>query len=992
MTGRLSNFSKLLSLTIILLIVSTINQAFAQTDPCAKDYFLKTFTDADSSIAVKDLVVTTANDIILVGSVNNQTTSTQDAIICRIDQSGNKIWERSLSGSQMIYCNYIIQLADKNYLVTGNDLESKATFLLKIDINGNFIWRKNITNAEGTGISAGSSIREDANGNLYQASFAVVGTAHGLLFTKFDNLGNVLYANFHAIANPINPFAVSDLVIKDGYSYVTGYNMDQTNSPYIFNGFLCKTDNSTGALIWSNLYDFNGDAQIFQRIFNYGDNQLCIAGQNSINGSDLNTITICDTAGVVKKVNYFQYGSVRQDGNFDLDSSGNLIYSNWNTNNGTFDLSLCKIKVDSGIVWARHYPILNGFPRTMSIHYDNNNDIYLTGNNSQVKNYMYVGKFSPSGLGICEPQTIPALFGTGLSDPLKIYLPDVSRLFNSAPGNPPAADSRILNGQVLCILKSSCTFVKLSGKDSICSIADTVKLKVNKDPSCLITPKFYFDPSYFKFESFADDTVKFSILQPGSSAITASLESACDTLRDTIQIVIFDNSDRPNLGPDLVLCKGNSIVLHPGSNFKDYQWQDGSTDSTFTVTQKGTYFVQVTQFCGTSYSDTIIVSEAPKISIDLGPDLIKCNADTISIKAPDGFTAYSWAPDYNIKNVSGQFADVFPAKDTVYMVSAQLSPGCLASDTIRITVKKSPPILLGNDTSLCLNTSIVLDAGAGFSEYLWNTGSRSGKLTVSDPGKYTVIGTTADGCRSYDTLSIQSVWPGPLLDLGANTGICTSGTRLLSPGNFSSYLWQDGSTATFFVAADTGLYYVTVTDTHKCKATDSIHITDFLPQPRNFLPQDTSICKFGKLAILPDGNFRQFTWSTGSTDPVLKINQPGTYWLNVTDDNNCTGADTIIVIGKECRQGVYVPSAFTPNNDGINDSFKPVVIGNLSFFEFTVYSRWGEIVFRTNEPGKGWDGRRKGYLQDNNTFVWTCTYQFAGEALVHEKGTALLLK
>jgi hypothetical protein len=69
-----------------------------------------------------------------------------------------------------------------------------------------------------------------------------------------------------------------------------------------------------------------------------------------------------------------------------------------------------------------------------------------------------------------------------------------------------------------------------------------------------------------------------------------------------------------------------------------------------------------------------------------------------------------------------------------------------------------------------------------------------------------------------------------------------------------------------------------------------------------------------------------------------------------------------------------------------------VVIGNLVLFEFTVYNRWGEIVFRTKETGKGWDGKRQGYLQDNNTFVWTCTYQFEGEPVAHEKGTAILIK
>ncbi len=91
-------------------------------------------------------------------------------------------------------------------------------------------------------------------------------------------------------------------------------------------------------------------------------------------------------------------------------------------------------------------------------------------------------------------------------------------------------------------------------------------------------------------------------------------------------------------------------------------------------------------------------------------------------------------------------------------------------------------------------------------------------------------------------------------------------------------------------------------------------------------------------------------------------------------------------------QGVFVPNAFTPNNDGVNDIFKPMVDGKLVKYRFAIYDRWGQVVMQTTDPDKGWNGKRGGVDQDTNMFIWFCTYQFAGEAVVTEKGTFLLIR
>jgi gliding motility-associated-like protein len=116
------------------------------------------------------------------------------------------------------------------------------------------------------------------------------------------------------------------------------------------------------------------------------------------------------------------------------------------------------------------------------------------------------------------------------------------------------------------------------------------------------------------------------------------------------------------------------------------------------------------------------------------------------------------------------------------------------------------------------------------------------------------------------------------------------------------------------------------------------------------------------------------------------------YWLQATDENNCAGKDTIMIAAKDCLFGLYVPSAFSPNHDGKNDVFKPLLFGYIKQYRFTIYNRWGQIVFTTTDPARGWDGRNGSYEQNNNIFVWVCMYQLEGEEVKTAKGTVTLVR
>ena len=121
------------------------------------------------------------------------------------------------------------------------------------------------------------------------------------------------------------------------------------------------------------------------------------------------------------------------------------------------------------------------------------------------------------------------------------------------------------------------------------------------------------------------------------------------------------------------------------------------------------------------------------------------------------------------------------------------------------------------------------------------------------------------------------------------------------------------------------------------------------------------------------------------------VRQAGVY--KVTVQNSCGSAsDEIIVKSGPC--GIYFPSAFTPNNDGVNDKFRTPAGSNFfSSYHLVIYNRWGQKVFETNDPLLGWDGRVNGTVQTEGTFVWACTYvQSANGVKDSKRGTVLLLR
>ena len=217
-----------------------------------------------------------------------------------------------------------------------------------------------------------------------------------------------------------------------------------------------------------------------------------------------------------------------------------------------------------------------------------------------------------------------------------------------------------------------------------------------------------------------------------------------------------------------------------------------------------------------------------------------------------------------------------------------------------------------------------------------------------------------------------------VLDLGSDTTLC-SGTNFIlsniSSDVFDNYLWSTGETTATININEPGTYWLRVD--YNCGEdvlTDTIEI-NLHSVVEIELGTDLLECDSVKAVLIaPPCLSCNYTWSTGDTNSIITASEPGKYWLIVKDSNNCSYSDSINIEIAKCDCHVYVPSAFTPNNDGTNEVFIPVFYCDMQEYYLTVYNRWGEIIYSSQNNHNGWNGKVNGEPVATGIYVYRVEY------------------
>ncbi len=454
--------------------------------------------------------------------------------------------------------------------------------------------------------------------------------------------------------------------------------------------------------------------------------------------------------------------------------------------------------------------------------------------------------------------------------------------------------------------------------------------------------------------STSETNQKITVKEPGEYWVRVNNVNC--TVSDTIN-VSFQTKPLFSLGNDTVLCDDQKLTLSSSLTNASFKWQDGSASSSYTVFNPGLYWLKAT-VNGCSKTDSVSISFKPRPSLCLGNDTAICNGQTLLLNAYDPtIQNYLWG------NGSRQ-SSYLVNKAGAYHVQVTGTNGCFIRDTIQVSSKSLPVFSLGRDTILCENENLPLHFNLPNASYLWSSGSQSSNYIISKPGVFW-LQVSQNGCAKRDSL-IVGYKPLPIVDLGNDTTLCEGAVKLLNvfnPGGV--YQWQDQSSGPNYIVNKAGIFYVTV-DLNGCIKKDFVDIK-YLNKPRLNLGSDTSICNGQELKLDTKINNATFKWQDGSSLPFFIAKNAGLY--QVTATNECGSySDEISLKAGVCQ--LFMPNAFTPNHDGLNDIFRVKDLGFIRTFSMVIYNRWGEIVFKTEDPVKGWDGKYKAIMQPNGNYIW----------------------
>ncbi|HWR33816.1 MAG TPA: gliding motility-associated C-terminal domain-containing protein, partial [Chitinophagaceae bacterium] len=426
------------------------------------------------------------------------------------------------------------------------------------------------------------------------------------------------------------------------------------------------------------------------------------------------------------------------------------------------------------------------------------------------------------------------------------------------------------------------------------------------------------------------------------------------------RLAVINNTDVPGTACNYVR---NGLLLAPGTN--SFFGLPDFNQSYF----KGSFTYKISCTTNDVAFYYTIPNNASSIKWDFGDPLSGIN-NTSLVDSP--FHTFSSPGVYEVKVIS-------------YLT-------CI-NDTMKKTVTVDPlNVSLGPDREFCGNTPFVLDPQiSGNKTYLWQDNSTAPTYTATQSGLYWVeVKNNNNGCIDRDSIQI-TYKPYPLINLGNDAFLCERSTQLLDAGNPGSlYIWQDNSNNQTFLVKKAGTYFVKV-NLNGCESSDTISIqTSYIP--RVFLGNDTAICDGMTIMLKPFLNHAEgaeFLWNTGDTLTAISVMQPGNYSLAVK--NFCgTATDGIVVNQGVCK--LYVPTAFTPNNDGKNDVFKPGYGENVVSYSMEIYNRGGEKIFTSNSVYIGWNGKLKGILQPIGLYVWFIRYKIFNDPKEYfQKGTIALI-
>ncbi len=381
--------------------------------------------------------------------------------------------------------------------------------------------------------------------------------------------------------------------------------------------------------------------------------------------------------------------------------------------------------------------------------------------------------------------------------------------------------------------------------------------------------------------STGETTQAIAVTTSGTYTVTVTNSNGCEGTASAVVTYLPDL--QPNITASPYACNGQiSLTASPG--FNTYSWSNGSSGQGTTVNSSGPYTVTVTNVDGCTGTSTFNASIPPPPVVSISGSTSVCQGESINLNASSGFSSYSWSNGQSGSNIS-------VINSGTYAVTVSDGFGCTATTSQVVNQIPAPIPNITGAPSACQGISITLDAGPGFSSYLWSNGPSTQTTQVSTTNTYTVTVTATNGCTGTDSQTFTTLSQ-PQPNITAAPYACNDQLVLNAGAGFLGYSWSNGPAGPLSTVTTSGNFTVTVTDASGCTGTD-VFFADIPTDPVVSISGADVFCENGFTTLIATGGFNAYAWNTGEATPDIDVISAGTFTVTVTDAFGCTAINSL---------------------------------------------------------------------------------------------------
>jgi gliding motility-associated-like protein len=939
----------------------------------------------------------------IANGFNNPTGNTNDAIVTRIDNTNTSAWSQEYDSGTFQSITDIATAEDGGFVLSGTSTTVYFDgFLAKGNSDGTLEWSQFPGNPDL--LERGYAGLPTSDGGYLFAGHHSPQIETALYLVKYDASGGVEWGQYYPVSG-FNATGWDVAEVPAGGYLVTG----SIGSSFDNAAFVVRL-NEQGEQLWANTYrlqDFSssgvqvvplldGTFALLQSTAlsaaSSGGPQGAIISRINLDGSVFwsRAATLVEDL-VTVEFNGFNFSFYGEAEDLVSTPDGNLLFVGGTDidNSGDVRPALAKISKDGELVWGLELAeegFLNSPFRSRSSPLAITSEGYYAYVFEDIydRESFRMVKVDADGQGICADPLPDAFFSAVNLNVAPLTFTGIT-LTTSSDMEVTASNSNFISSPV-----NGAFTLDLGNDTLLCAGGDL-----------LLDPDLDSTATYLWQNGSVDST--FTVTAPGLYSVTVTQDEC--TAEDSILVVTPEEAVA--LGADQEACEGDTLEIGPDLEMPGaYAWSNGATTPQILVAEEGVYTLELTTACGTVTDEVEInLLELPEITQESTPPDCGENNGTASItfSGGDPGSTVQWFDESGML-IAGDVMMLSGLSDGTYEAVVTVGPGCFTSSSFMLQspgvpqaeVTVSPPTCQGEASGL-----LSLDITGGTAPYQveWTRNGipiNENSATINGlwPGLFAYTVTDDTGCSiSQDSIALPDVppinfevetvdpaCPGEATGLIAFSGLSGS----TSPYNFALNGGAEQSDPVF-EGLEPGPYDITITNNNNCDTTISLTLVtpDVLSIDLVAQPNPASFGDSVQLEIIStapiDPNLSTLQWvadsgavlsCTNCLDPSLLATSSVDIELTLTLDGGCAYSADLFLQVDGTRQ-IYIPNAFSPNEDGINDRFEIYPgAGIAEVLNFQVYNRWGGLVFEGKNGVSAWDGTFRGERAEAGVYAY----------------------